>query len=78
MWFADLQQPEESQAQAQAAGEHGPGRRKAAVRDPGVAVAAAARRPARKDQQMEAGGPDGLVGAGVAHLHWKGLRASIG
>jgi hypothetical protein len=64
-WFADLQHSEESQAE----GEHGLGRRNAAVRDPGAAVAAAAMQPDRKDQQTEAEGPDGLVGAAVAHLH---------
>jgi hypothetical protein len=64
-WFADLQHSEESQAE----GGHGLGRRKAAVRDPGAAVAAAAMQPDRKDQQTEAEGPDGLVGAAVAHLH---------
>ncbi len=55
----------------QAEGEHGPGLRKAAVRDPGAAVAAAAMQPDRKDQQTEAVGPDGLVEVAVAHLHWE-------
>jgi len=67
-WFADL---EESQAE----GEHGPGRRKAAVRDPGAAVAAM--QPDRKDQQTEAEGPDGLVGVAVAHWEEE-LQASMG
>lgn len=70
-WF--VQHSEVSQEE----GEHGPGQPKAAVRDLGAAVAAAAMQPDRKDQQTEAEGPDGLVGAAVAHLHWEEQQASM-
>lgn len=72
-WFADLQHSEESQG-----GEHGPGRRKAAVRDLGAVVDAGVMQPYRKGQQTSAEGPDGLVGAAVAHLHWEERHASMG
>ena len=72
-WFADLQHSEEYQE-----GEHVPGRRKAAVRDPGAAVAVVAIQPDRRDQQTEADGPGGLVEAAVAQLHWGEQQASMG
>lgn len=52
------------------------------MRDPGAAVADAAvadaaMQPDRKDRQTEAEGPDGLVGAAVAHLHREERQASM-
>jgi hypothetical protein len=64
--FADLQHFAE--------GVPGPGRREAAVRDPGAAAVVAVMQSDHKDLQAEAEGPDGLVEVAVAHLRWEEER----